>query len=408
MHKRVVDRCLQLFGGYGYMAEYPIARAYVDARVQTIYGGATEIMKILIARDVLGKFSVSAPADLAHLPAAAVRGWLSRHVPEADVCGRWAPELIAGGLSNLTYRLPLGSGTLILRRPPAGPLLPRAHDVAREYRVLAALAPTAVPVPEPLGFCADPEVIGAPFYVMREVGGDVLRTSADTGALPPAQRSAVAAELASTLAALHAVDPVAAGLGDFGRRGGYCARQLATWGKQWERSRTRDLPEMTSLLAALAERTPADSALSIVHGDYRLDNVIVDLGGARPVIRAVLDWELSTLGDPLADLGTTLAYWHDEGDAERALIPVAAGVTAWPGFPAAAGFAACYAAASGRELRDLSFYLALGTMKLAVILEGVHARFLAGQGAGPGYRTAGGAVPVLAARGLRQLRAAVM
>jgi aminoglycoside phosphotransferase (APT) family kinase protein len=351
---------------------------------------------------------VTAVADLAGLPAAAVRGWLSRNVPEADVFGRWAPELIAGGLSNLTYRLPLPSGTLILRRPPAGHLLPRAHDVAREYRVLAALAPTPVPVPEPLGCCGDPDVIGAPFYVMREVSGMVLRTAADTGALSAGQRSAVAGELATVLAALHAVDPVAAGLGDFGRPGGYCARQLATWGKQWERSRTRDLPEMTTLLAALAERTPADSATSIVHGDYRLDNVIIDLGAAKPEIRAVLDWELSTLGDPLADLGTTLAYWHDEGDAERALIPVAAGVTAWPGFPSAAEFAARYAVISGRELGDLSFYLALGTMKLAVILEGVHTRYLAGQGAGPGYDTAGAAVPVLVSRGLRQLRGVAM
>jgi len=169
-------------------------------------------------------------ADLAGLPADSARGWLRRNVPEADVSGRWAPEIIAGGLSNLTYRLPLPSGTLVLRRPPVGHLLPRAHDVAREYRVLAALAPTPVPVPEPLGFCADPDVIGAPFYVMREVGGEVLRATADTGRLTADQRSAVARELAATLAALHAVDPVAAGLGDFGRHGGYCERQLATWG----------------------------------------------------------------------------------------------------------------------------------------------------------------------------------
>ena len=346
--------------------------------------------------------------DLVGLPAGPARHWFGRNLPEADVSGRWAPEIIAGGLSNITYRLPLASGTLILRRPPVGHLLPRAHDVAREYRVLAALAGSPVPVPEPLGFCADPGVIGAPFYVMREVRGEVLRTRTDTGRLTARQRSAVAGQLASTLAALHAIDPAAVGLSDFGRPDGYCARQLATWGKQWERSRTRELPEMTRLLAALAERTPADSATSVVHGDYRLDNVIVDLGGGRPEIRAVLDWELSTLGDPLADLGTALAYWHDAGDAERALIPVAAGVTAWPGFPSAAEFAACYAAASGRELGDLSFYLALGTMKLAVILEGVHTRYLAGQGAGPGYDTAGAAVPVLVSRGLRQLRGAAM
>jgi aminoglycoside phosphotransferase (APT) family kinase protein len=350
---------------------------------------------------------VTAVADLVGLPAGPARGWLARNVPSADLSGPWAPEIIAGGLSNITYRLPLPSGTLILRRPPVGHLLPRAHDVGREYRVLAALAATSLPVPEPLGWCADPDVIGAPFYVMREVGGDVLRSRADTGRLTAAARGAVAGELASTLAALHAVDPAAVGLGDFGRPGRYCARQLATWGAQWDRSRTRDLPDMIRLLAALAKRAPDDSATSIVHGDYRLDNVIVGLDGG-PRIRAVLDWELSTLGDPLADLGTTLAYWHDEGDRERALIPVAAGVTAWPGFPTAAEFAACYAAASGRTLRDLSFYLALGTMKIAVILEGVHARYLAGQAAGPGYDAVGAAVPVLVARGMRQLRAAVM
>lgn len=345
--------------------------------------------------------------DLAGLPARPTRGWLRRNVPEADVSGPWAPEIITGGLSNITYRLPLPSGTLILRRPPLGRLLPRAHDVAREYRVLSALAPTAVPVPAPLGFCSDPDVIGAPFYVMRQVVGDVLRTRADTGRLTVAQRSAVADDLASTLAVLHAVDPAEAGLGDFARHGGYCGRQLATWGAQWERSRTRDLPEMTKLLGALAEQAPEDSATSLVHGDYRLDNVIVDLRG-QPRVSAVLDWELSTLGDPLADLGTTMAYWHDEGDAERDRIPVAAGVTAWPGFPAAAEFAERYGAASGRKLRDLSFYLALGTMKIAVILEGVHARHLSGQAAGPGYDTAGAAVPVLVARALKQLSHAAM
>jgi aminoglycoside phosphotransferase (APT) family kinase protein len=345
---------------------------------------------------------VSAGTDLVGLPAGPARGWLSRNVPEADLSGPWAPEVIAGGLSNITYRLPLPSGTLILRRPPLGHLLPRAHDVAREYRVLSALASTAVPVPAPVGFCSDPDVIGAPFYVMREVAGDVLRTRADTARLTVTQRSAIADDLAATLAALHAVDPAQAGLSDFGRPGGYCVRQLATWGAQWERSRTRDLPEMTKLLGALAERAPQDSATSIVHGDYRLDNVIVDLHG-QPRVRAVLDWELSTLGDPLADLGTTMAYWHDGGDVGRDAIPVAVGVTAWPGFPTAAAFAESYGAASGRPLRDLGFYLALGSMKIAVILEGVHTRYVSGQSVGPGYETAGAAVPVLVARGLWQL-----
>jgi aminoglycoside phosphotransferase (APT) family kinase protein len=159
---------------------------------------------------------------------------------------------------------------------------------------------------------------------------------------------------------------------------------------------------MELLLAALDERAPQDSRSSIVHGDYRLDNTIVDRN-TGPHIAAVLDWELSTLGDPLADLGLSMTYWHDVGDDERGCIPVAAGVTAWPGFPTARGFAESYAALSGTHLRNLEFYLALGAMKLAVILEGVHARYLMGRTLGDGYDTAGAAVPVLIARGLRQL-----
>jgi aminoglycoside phosphotransferase (APT) family kinase protein len=339
---------------------------------------------------------------VAGLPAGPARDWLRRNVPEADLSGPWQPEVISGGLSNLTYRLPLRSGALILRRPPLGHLLPRAHDVSREFRVTSALAATDVPVPAVLGLCDDPAVIGAPFYVMREVAGTVLRTREDTSRLTAAQRSAVAGHLASVLAALHAVDPARIGLGNFGRPGGYCQRQLATWGAQWERSRTRDLPAMTALLQTLRQRAPHSGDATIVHGDYRLDNVVVDVSG-RPRIAAVLDWELSTLGDPLADLGLTMAYWHDEGDTGRERLPVAVGVTAWPGFPTAAAFAGHYARASGRALGDLGFYVALGTMKIAVILEGVHARYVSGQMAGPGYDSAGAAVPFLVSRAFEQL-----
>jgi aminoglycoside phosphotransferase (APT) family kinase protein len=345
--------------------------------------------------------------DLTGLPSGPARDWLRRNVPDADLSGPWQAEIIAGGLSNLTYRIPLPSGTLILRRPPMGHLLPRAHDVGREYRVISALTGTAVPVPEPLGFCADPDVIGAPFYVMREVGGTILRTREDTGALDAGQRSVLADDLASVLAALHAVDPADVGLDDFGRHGGYCQRQLATWGAQWERSRTRDMPEMTALFGALAQRAPEDGATTIVHGDYRFDNVVTDLRG-RPRIAAVLDWELSTLGDPLADLGTTMAYWHDYGDTEREKLPVAVGVTAWPGFPTAAGFAERYARASGRELRDLGFYLAMGSMKIAVIMEGVHARYLSGKMVGHGYERAGAGLPDMVARAMDQLTGAAL
>jgi aminoglycoside phosphotransferase (APT) family kinase protein len=354
------------------------------------------------------------PEDLPGLPAAPVEGWLRAALPQEMQDGPWQAEVISGGLSNITYRLRLPGGGMILRRPPLGPVLPRAHDMAREYRVLTALAPTPVPVPETLALCTDPDVLGVTFYVMREVPGVVLRTPADTEALSPAARTAVADSLVATLADLHAVSPDAVGLGDYGRRSGYCLRQIKTWGAQWERSKTRDLPDMDVLLARLAEAAPPDSACTIVHGDYRLDNTVVSLPSVSlpsvslppdgvPHVAAVLDWELSTLGDPLADLAVTLTYWHDEGDVERGEVPVSAGLTDKPGFPTAHALAAAYAQLTGRDLGNLSFYLALAWMKLAVICEGVHARYLGGQTVSAGYEKVGPAVPLLAARGLRAL-----
>lgn len=342
--------------------------------------------------------------DLPGLPAAAVGPWLRTSLPDMYGDGPWTADVISGGLSNITYRLRLPGGTVILRRPPLGHALPRAHDMQREYRVLSALFPTDVPVPETLALCTDPEVLGVTFYVMRDVPGQVLRTADDSEPLTPAARGALADELMATLARLHAVSPDAVGLGDYGRRSGYCVRQIKTWGAQWERSKTRELPDMEALLTRLADIAPEDTACTIVHGDFRIDNTVVSLASpAAPRIAAVLDWELSTLGDPLADLAVTLSYWHDPGDTERAKIPVSAGLTDKPGFPTAAALASAYAARTGRDLSNLSFYLALAWMKLAVICEGVHARYLGGQTVGAGYDRVGPAVPLLAARGLREL-----
>jgi aminoglycoside phosphotransferase (APT) family kinase protein len=342
--------------------------------------------------------------DLPGLPAAPTGRWLREALPDLADGGSWRAELISGGLSNITYRLWLPGGTVILRRPPLANVLPRAHDMGREYRVLRALFGTAVPVPEPLALCSDPDVLGATFYVMRDVPGSVLRTRDDSEPLSPAMRGELAASLIAVLADLHDVSPDAVGLGDYGRHSGYCVRQIKTWGAQWERSRTRDLPDMDKLLAKLAELAPEDSACTIVHGDFRLDNTVVSLPPDQPPrVVAVLDWELSTLGDPIADLATTLSYWHDPGDVERGEIPVSAGLTDKPGFPTAESLAAAYAARTGRDLGNLSFYLGLAWMKLAVICEGVHARYLGGQTLGEGYAKVGPAVPLLAARGLRAL-----
>ena len=275
--------------------------------------------------------------DLPGLSAAAAEPWLRAELPALFAGGPWSAEVISGGLSNITYRLRLPGGTLILRRPPLGHVLPRAHDMAREYRVLSALCGTPVPVPRPLALCTDPGVLGVTFYAMSDVPGSVLRTPADTAALSPAARGALADALISVLADLHDVSPDAVGLGDYGRRSGYCVRQIRTWGAQWERSKTRDLPDMDVLLTRLAEVAPADSGSVIVHGDFRLDNTVVSVPpDGVPGIAAVLDWELSTLGDPLADLAVMLSYWHDPGDAERGSIPVgSAGLTDMPGFPPA-------------------------------------------------------------------------
>jgi len=347
--------------------------------------------------------------DLPGLPAAPVERWLRSVLPELIQEGPWSAEVISGGLSNITYRLRLPGGTVILRRPPLGHVLPRAHDMGREHRVLTALFGTPVPVPETLALCTDPNVLGVTFYVMREVPGIVMRRPEDTDALAPQARAALADALVRSLADLHAVDPDAVGLGDYGRRGDYGVRQIRTWAGQWERSKTRDLPDMEVLIKRLAESVPEDSGVAIVHGDFRLDNTIVGLAGqapriaVAPRIAAVLDWELSTLGDPLADLAVTLTYWHDRDDPERDKIPVSLGLTNKPGFPASREIASAYADRTGHDLGNLPFYMGLALMKLAVICEGVHARYLGGRTVGEGYDRVGPAVPLLVARGLRTL-----
>jgi aminoglycoside phosphotransferase (APT) family kinase protein len=336
------------------------------------------------------------------LPTASIDEWLRATLPELLADEPWAAQPILGGRSNLTYRVQTAGARLILRRPPLGGILQSAHDMGREVRVLQALAPTAVPVPPVLAYCTDLDVLGVPFYVMAEVAGEVIRTSADAEALTVEQRAALGDELSTVFADLHLVDPVAVGLDDFGRHTGYASRQLTRWARQWEDSRTRDLPDMDELVRQLGERIPPDSGLSIVHGDFRLDNTIATFGDATR-IAAVVDWELSTLGDPLADLGLTLTYWHDFGDLERETINIALGVTAHPGFPTADEFAQAYSVKTGHDLSDLPFYRALGAMKLAAILEGVHARYLAGHMPPDDYEDLSVSVPVLVARGLRQL-----
>lgn len=284
-------------------------------------------------------------------------------------------DKIHGGLSNLTYLVTdQGGSRWVLRRPPLGTRLGSAHDMGREVRVVTALAGTPVPVPPIVGFCEDEAVTGAPFYVMEFVEGPVIRAPEQAALFPdPAQRKRLGEGLIETMCAIHAVEPGAAGLGDLGRHDGYVERQLKRWSGQWEKSKTRELPVVESVHQSLLELIPEQAETTIVHGDYRLDNVIYSPLGE---VAAVVDWELCTLGDPLADLGLLMVYWREAGDDS---MPIFRPATTEPGFSTREELAAYYAKVSGRDISNLDYFVALGYWKLAVILEGVLARFQKGQ-----------------------------
>jgi aminoglycoside phosphotransferase (APT) family kinase protein len=313
---------------------------------------------------------VAATRDDAGVDVPRVTDWVVEHVP--GVAAPLAFDFISGGRSNLTYRMVDAAGRqLVLRRPPLGNVLHTAHDMGREHRIIAALATTDVPVAEALGHCDDPAVNGAPFYVMAFVPGVVLATIADAEAYPATSRGPAADDLVDVLCRLHAVDPDAVGLGTLARKEGYIERQLKRWHAQFEQSKTRELPVLEEVHRRLAARVPAQRWTGIVHGDYRLGNMIVGPGGE---LRAVLDWELATLGDTLADVGWLLSSWLEPG--EHSSSPFAP-PTAAPGFPTRAQLAARYAAASGRDLSDLPYYLAFSRWRSACIGEGVLARYRA-------------------------------
>jgi aminoglycoside phosphotransferase (APT) family kinase protein len=315
---------------------------------------------------------VIAEEDVAGIDAAKVTAWLEEHIEGAR--GPFRFEIIAGGHSNLTYAVLAADGRkLVLRRPPLGHVLASAHDMGREHRIIAGLQATAVPVPPALGFCDDVSVTGAPFYVMGYVEGVVVRDRATAErALSVEARDRVSRSLVDTLAAIHAVDLEAAGLADLGRHEGYVARQLKRWYGQWNLQKTRELPLVDEVHDALAARIPPQGPATIVHGDYRLDNTMVSPEGD---VVAVLDWEICTLGDPLADLGLLLVYWTGPDDAPSAW---AGDSTTAPGFWNRDRLAARYAEISGRDIGNLDFYVAFGFWKLACVLEGVYARYLGG------------------------------
>ncbi|WP_326560116.1 phosphotransferase family protein [Micromonospora sp. NBC_01796] len=334
-------------------------------------------------------------------------GHLSVHRPDL-LDGAPRARLIPGGRSNLTYRVRTGAREFVLRRPPLGHVLATAHDMAREFRVISALSGTGVPVPAALLLCPDHTVIGAPFYLMEWVPGVVYRDRAQTDRLGPGQRRALALAMMDTLAVLHGVDPASVGLADFGRPEGFLARQVRRWGGQLDQSRSRPLPGMAELRERLAATAPEGAnAGRIVHGDYRLDNLLAEAGpeeNAEPAgatIRAVLDWEMATLGDPLADLGLLLTYWEVLGDREETVgNPVADGLGPRAGFPSGAELIERYADRSDVDVGPLDWHIALGCFKLAVICEGIHYRHTLGQTVGDGFDRIGEMVFPLVEHGL--------
>ncbi|GLY95716.1 phosphotransferase family protein [Actinoplanes sp. NBRC 103695] len=306
--------------------------------------------------------------------------------------GPLTATMFAGGRSNLTYAVTDGDQRWVLRRPPLGHVLPTAHDMSREHKVLSALSAAGFPAPAPVLLCTDPDVIGAPFYLMEHATGRIYRDVADLEALGAERMRALTLHLVDTLADLHALDPEAIGLGDFGRPQGFNERQVRRWKKQLDASRSRDVAGIDELHARLAVHVPEGDG-AVVHGDFRLDNVLIadDL-----TVSAVLDWEMSTLGDPLSDVALMQVYAGrpllDKNGEPRSPLTV-------PGHPTLPELAARYAERSKRDVSDLHWYIAFACFKLAVILEGVHFRYVHGQTVGAGFETVGRMVAPLVTQG---------
>ena len=306
---------------------------------------------------------------------AAVEAWIISNVPGLEPPLKWTR--LEGGHSNLTYQLDDNAGRqAVIRRPPQGELLPKAHDMSREWALISCLGPTPVPVPAALGFCEDPQVTGAWFYVMGRIDGHPLYNSDDTRAwLPQEQREKVALSFIDVLADLHEVDPDEVGLGELGKKENYVGRQLKTWYRSWTSSiepANYDDPRAHELQQFFLDNIPDQGPARVVHGDYGLHNVLI---GPDYDIAAVVDWEISTLGDPLADLAYALNPWPDPTDAEP-IVPEAA--TAPPGFPSRTRLAERYGERTGRDLSNLDYYIGFNRWKSAAIIHGVYARYCAG------------------------------
>lgn len=317
-----------------------------------------------------------------------VSRFFAEHVPGGDCDLHFS--VISGGRSNLTYLVEGGGRQWVMRRPPLGHVLPTAHDMAREFKVLSGVAARDYPAPRPIALCEDTSVNEYPFYIMDYRQGVILDTTLPPGfADTPELRRRIGTGLIENLARLHAIDYNAVGLGDFGYPDGYLERQVRRWSEQWERSKTREFPAIDEVIRRLRNSIPPSPPPTIVHGDYRLGNMMLDPKDPGRVI-AVLDWEMATLGDPLSDLGYTLLYWGNADDApERLSARAQAQLTTLPGFHRREELVADYARLTGVDVSHIAFYEVLAMYKLAVIVEGIWARYLKGQTVGAGFEGLG-------------------
>jgi aminoglycoside phosphotransferase (APT) family kinase protein len=338
-------------------------------------------------------------SGLSDLDTSALQGWLETNVP--GFAGPIGIEKFPSGQSNPTYRIAAASGVFVLRRKPFGPLLPSAHAVDREYRLLSALHPAGFAVPQPLAFCSDPEIIGSIFYVMEMIEG---RTFWD-GTLPdqsPTERRAYYEAMIATLAALHAIDPAAAGLGDFGRPGNYFARQIDRWTKQYRAAQTEEIAEVEKLIEWLPRTVPEQTRSAIIHGDYRIDNLI--FAPDRPKVAAVLDWELATIGDPLADFAYFAMNWIMPADGRSGLAGIDLADAGLPTLDEAAGL---YCGATGRDaVPDLPWYFAYNLFRLTGIVQGIKKRLHDGTASNAGAKETAARLLPLAQAAWEQARLA--
>lgn len=340
---------------------------------------------------------------------AELSNWMQENVPGFDGTAQIKATLLAGGRSNVSYKITdASSSSWVLRRPPLGHIMPSAHDMGREFRVLSGLNSVSYPTPTTRGYCEDETVIGAKFMLMDFVDGRVIESAETASILSSQQASEISQELVDTLARLHALNPANAGLDQLGKPAGYLQRQVKRWGDQWQITKTRELPEIEKLHAWLETaiaKVPENLPTSIVHGDYRIDNVI--LASDKSEIVAVLDWEMSTLGDPISDLAISLVYWSQATDTLRKKIPVAEEVTSGAGFWSRQQVLDRYVSQTKLDISHLDECVALACFKLAVIMESIHHRNLSGQqlGAAAGEQsTMGEAAVALTELGLAVTR----